>query len=126
LVIVHGETIVEPVEPGTNLAAITCPDVDLLAHPGLLRLGEAKLAAANGIFLEITARKGHSLTNGLIAKLALQSGAKLLLNSDAHDEADLLTTPLARAIAQGAGLAKGQIQEILISHPRLLLEKLGN
>ena len=32
---------VEPVEPGTNLAAASCPDVDVLAHPGLLTAEEA-------------------------------------------------------------------------------------
>lgn len=36
LVVVHGETIVEPVEKGTNLAAVRSSDVDILAHPGLL------------------------------------------------------------------------------------------
>ena len=30
---VHGETIVEPVEPGVNLAAVSSKSVDILAHP---------------------------------------------------------------------------------------------
>jgi len=57
IIVVHGETIVEPVAPGTNRAALNAP-VDILAHPGLITEPEAKLAAKKGIFLEISARKG--------------------------------------------------------------------
>src|SRR5512140_3087256 len=67
LVVVHGETIVEPVAPGTNRAAAECAEVDILAHPGFITLDEARLAAANGVHLEITSRRGHSLTNGHVA-----------------------------------------------------------
>jgi histidinol phosphatase-like PHP family hydrolase len=49
IVVVHGETIVEPVEPGTDRAAVECTDVDILAHPGFITLEEARLAAQNGI-----------------------------------------------------------------------------
>jgi histidinol phosphatase-like PHP family hydrolase len=122
LVVVHGETIVEPVEKGTNLAALRSPDVDILAHPGLLSPEEAALAAENGTFLEISARKGHSLTNGHVAKLAQRAGARLLLNSDAHRPDDLLTTSLALSIAYGAGL---EATEAILQHnPRMLLERL--
>src|SRR5947209_3550645 len=41
LVVVHGETLVEPVQPGTNRAALSSPDVDVLGHPGLLTEEEA-------------------------------------------------------------------------------------
>ena len=51
LVNVHGETIVEPVEPGTNLAAISSTSVDILAHPGLLTDDEARIAGKNSTFL---------------------------------------------------------------------------
>ena len=44
LVVVHGETIVEPVIEGTNKAALKCPDVDILAHPGILTFKDAQLA----------------------------------------------------------------------------------
>ena len=47
VVVVHGETIVEPVPTGTNLAAIEA-GVDVLAHPGLLTPAQAKLAAEKG------------------------------------------------------------------------------
>jgi len=41
------------------------------------------MAAEKGILLEITARKGHSLTNGHVAKLAKKHGAALVLNTEA-------------------------------------------
>ncbi len=124
IVVVHGESVVEPVEPGTNMAALQSPDVDILAHPGLLTSEEAELAARQDIFLEISARRGHSLTNGLVARRASQAGAKLLLNSDSHGGGDLLSWPLAQAIARGAGLDDDQLGSVLHIHPRQLLEKL--
>jgi len=124
LVVVHGESIIEPVEKGTNKAALQCPYVDILAHPGLITLEEAKLAATRGIFLELSARRGHSLANGHLAQLARLTGAKLLLNSDAHDEANLFTPPLARQIARAAGLDKKESDEILIANVQALLKRL--
>ena len=55
---VHGETIVEPVEPGTNRAAVSSRHVNILAHPGLITPDEAAIAAANGVYLEISSRRG--------------------------------------------------------------------
>lgn len=124
LVVVHGESIIEPVEKGTNAAALQCPYVDILAHPGLITAEEAKLAATTGVFIELSARKGHSLTNGHVFQMARFTGAKLLLNSDAHDETDLLSPHLARQIAQGTGLSEEEINEILVKNPRALLRRL--
>ena len=89
IVVVHGETIAEPVVPGTNRAALSA-DIDILAHPGLISEEEVVMAAGKGILLEISARKGHSLTNGHVAKLAGRHGAELVLNSDAHEPSDLI------------------------------------
>jgi putative hydrolase len=124
LVIVHGETIVEPVEKGTNLAALSSPHVDILAHPGLITLEEARLAAQNGIMLEISARKGHCLTNGHVAAMAQKAGAKLLLGSDAHTVGDLLTNNHAQKIVRGAGLGDSACKQILKVNPQELLKKL--
>jgi histidinol phosphatase-like PHP family hydrolase len=124
IVVVHGETIVEPVEKGTNLAAIQSPDVDILAHPGLITMEEARLAARNGVFIEVSARKGHSLTNGHVVKTALTVGCKMLLDSDAHDSPDLLTPELATAILLGSGLGEKESKEVLASNPLILLKKL--
>jgi putative hydrolase len=112
IVVVHGETIVEPVPAGTNLAAVQCPDVDILAHPGLLTAEAAKWAAQNGIYLELSARKGHGLTNGLVAGRARECGAKLLVNSDAHAPEDLLNPTFQEKVAQGAGLSEAEIEQV--------------
>jgi histidinol phosphatase-like PHP family hydrolase len=55
IIIVHGETIVEPVKPGTNKAALEV-DIDILAHPGLITREEVRLARNKGIYLELTTR----------------------------------------------------------------------
>ncbi len=123
LVIVHGETIPEPVEKGTNLAAINSPDVDILAHPGFITLEEAKLAAENGKFLEISARKGHCLTNGHVAKLAQIAGAKMLVDSDAHKDTELLTDAFAAAVARGAGLDEDACKQALAINPAILVKR---
>ncbi|UCG80524.1 MAG: histidinol phosphate phosphatase domain-containing protein [Desulfobacterales bacterium] len=111
IVVVHGETIAEPVMLGTNRAAVRA-DIDILAHPGLISDEETRMAAENGIFLEITARKGHSLTNGHVAKLARKHGAKLVLNTDAHEPSDLITEEQAREIALGAGLNEDDFDQM--------------
>jgi histidinol phosphatase-like PHP family hydrolase len=125
LVTVHGETIVEPVEPGTNDAAVRSASVDILAHPGLITYDDARLAAERGVYLEMSARKGHSLTNGHVAKVAKQAGAAMVLDSDAHEPEDLLTPELTRNIAMGAGLTDEDAHTLLQLNPRNLLAKLG-
>lgn len=124
LVVVHGETTAEPVEPGTNLAAATSPHVDILAHPGLITLEEAKLATANDIYLELTARKQHSSANKHIAQIARLAGSKILINSDAHSELDLLTHRLAHSIARSAALANSEISDALQHNSLALINKL--
>jgi len=125
LVLVHGETIVEPVEPGTNVSAVNSPNVDVLAHPGLVTPDEAKEAASRGVYLEVTARRGHSLTNGHVVKQALLAGANLILDSDAHAPEDLLTPELVSEIGKGAGLEGAELYTVLETSPKKLLQKLG-
>jgi len=125
VVVVHGETIVEPVEPGTNHAAISSSAVDILAHPGIIDHEDARLASERGIFLEVSARKGHSLANGHIVRMTLQTGALTVLDSDAHEPGDLLTPELAQKIALGAGLNSEEASALLESNPKGLLKKLG-
>jgi len=124
LVVVHGETIVEPVEKGTNLAAVKSPFVNILAHPGLITAEEAALAAQNGVFLELTSRRGHSTTNSHVASTSQIAQAKLLVNSDAHKETDLLSLDIARDIINKAGIAKQEYQQILEFHPLQLIERI--
>jgi len=68
MVIIHGETIVEEVEAGTNTAAVSSKYVDILAHPGLLTREQAKLAVRNDVYIEVTSRKGHCLGNGRLSE----------------------------------------------------------
>ncbi len=103
IVIVHGETIAEPVAIGTNKAAIEAR-ADILAHPGLITEQNVILAKENNVMLEITARAGHSLTNGHVARLAKKIGAKTVINTDTHSPANLINIETAKKIAFGAGL----------------------
>jgi histidinol phosphatase-like PHP family hydrolase len=103
IIIVHGETIVEPVIKGTNKAALNS-NIDILAHPGLITKEDVLLAKRKHIFLEISARGGHSLSNGHVAGLAQKIGAPLLLNSDAHKSEDLINKDFDVKIDASAGL----------------------
>jgi putative hydrolase len=123
LVVVHGETIVEPVPSGTNRAALAA-GVDVIAHPGLISLEEVRMAVEKGILLEISGRKGHSLANGHVARLAGETGAALILNSDTHSPGDMMTGTLARKIVEGSGLPSSAYAE-LQSNARLLLKRIG-
>ena len=125
VVTVHGETIVEPVEPGTNEAAVRSSSVDILAHPGLIAYDIARLAAEQSVYLEVSARKGHSYANGHVVKIAREVGASLLLDSDAHEPEDLLTVELAQKIANGAGLTDEDAHALLQLNPQNLLARLG-
>lgn len=125
LIIVHGETPMEPVAMNTNSAAAGCPDVDILAHPGILREGDAELAKENGVYIELSSRKGHCLTNGHVAKVALKVGAKQLVNSDMHDPAELLSQGMALTVALGSGLPKAEALKVIGSYPRDLIKRLG-
>ncbi len=125
LVIVHGETLVEEVEQGTNLEALESEHVDMLAHPGLLSVKEAKLAVKNDIYLEITSRAGHSLTNGMVAKIGKQAGVDFLINSDAHSHGDLYRKGFQEEVAKGSGLESGEVKNIIQNNSKKFLKKIG-
>jgi histidinol phosphatase-like PHP family hydrolase len=119
LVVAHGETIVEPVAPGTNAAFIRS-GVDVLAHPGLITNEECALALRFAVHLEISGRKGHSLSNGHVASLAKRHGVKMLINTDAHGPADLTSAKAALEIVLGAGLVKNDFKRMQDNAQRLL------
>jgi len=121
VVIVHGETLAEPVAEGTNRAAIEA-GADVLAHPGLITDAEAVLAAETGVLLEISARKGHCLTNGHVVAAARRAGASLVINSDAHSPGDFMTPEMQRKTGLGAGMAEKEIATAL-ENARALIEK---
>ena len=119
LVLVHGETVVEPVSQGTNRAAIEA-GVDILAHPGLLTPEDAMLAAEKGVCLELTARKGHSLSNGHVASVAKKIGVDMVLNTDTHSPSDIISDDMAVRIVVGAGLTEGDFRVITKNAEKIL------
>jgi histidinol phosphatase-like PHP family hydrolase len=122
-VVVHGQTLVEPVAPGTNRAAVD-GGADILAHPGLITEADVNLASEKGVYLEITTRKGHSLTNGHVARAARKAGANLVINTDSHAPSDLATRDFARSVALGAGLDDDGFIA-MIQNAEQLLARLG-
>jgi histidinol phosphatase-like PHP family hydrolase len=118
LVVVHGETLMEPVAPGTNRAGLEA-DIDILAHPGLISQKDAEFASERGIMLEISARAGHSLANGYVAAVARQVGAGLVLNTDSHSPGNYITRERAYQIAQGAGLTLEECHQMLANSEAL-------
>lgn len=115
IIVVHGETPVEPVAPGTNMAAIAA-GVDILAHPGFITWKEAELARDNNVCLEITSRLGHNITNGHVARLALEARARMVVDTDSHSPDDLIDSERAVEIAMGAGLTHEQARDIVKNH----------
>lgn len=113
IVVIHGETPVEPVAPGTNHAACSCSDVDVLAHPGLITPEDAALAARNNIALELTSRGGHNRTNGHVAQIAREAGCQLVVDSDAHAPQDLLDERAKFVVARGAGLTDAECKDVI-------------
>ena len=113
IVVVHGETVVEPVASGTNLAACTCNEVDLLAHPGLITAEVAQEACRRGIALEITSRAGHNRTNGHVVLAAKAAGCTLVVDSDAHGPHDLMDAGAREMVARGAGLRNPEAEDAL-------------
>jgi len=113
IVVVHGETTLEPVAAGTNMAACSCKDVNVLAHPGFLTDDEAALACRNGVAIELTSRCGHNRTNGHVARVALAAGCRIVINSDARRARDLLDARAKKMIGMGAGLTSGHCEQAL-------------
>jgi histidinol phosphatase-like PHP family hydrolase len=124
LLLIHGETPAEPVIRGTNLSAVKIPRVDILAHPGFVTMEEAELARENGIYLELTSRRGHCIANGHIAKVAQEAKADLLVNTDAHSPEDLITGEEALQVAMGSGLSRKNSEIITSVNPRSLLDNI--
>ncbi len=121
IVVVHGETIVEPVKQGTNRAAIQA-GTDILAHPGLISEEDLLLAKEKNVTLEITSRKGHSLSNGYVAKEATRFGVPLCINTDSHSPSDLITIDMARKVLLSAGIEENRADAVF-ENSRHLVEK---
>lgn len=108
LVLVHGESISDAVEPGTNLAAIE-GGADILAHPGLITAEDAAYAAERDVLLEITTRPAHGLANGHVALMARKHGVACVICNGAHQSDDFVKPERRLAVARGAGMTDGEI-----------------
>jgi len=114
IVVVHGETPVENVFEGTNEAAINA-GCDILAHPGRISERLAALARDKNVLLEVSSRRGSCYSNGHIVKVARDAGTPLILNSDAHAPADILTEYLYNEVALGAGMTEKEIENMQVN-----------
>ena len=123
VIVVHGETSVEPVPQGTNQTAVSL-DIDILAHPGFITPEDALTAKKNGICLEITSRNGHNRTNGHVARIAYEVGADLIVDTDSHSPHDLINDETAFKIAMGAGLDEKGSRKATVTNPMKLIKKL--
>lgn len=119
IVVVHGETVSEPVLPGTNRAAIRAR-CDILAHPGWIKKEDALLAVKFKVCLELTTRKSHSLTNKHVIRMARSSGAKLVIDNDAHGSDDLVSRANAIRALKKLSLSKREIEAIFRNSARLV------
>jgi putative hydrolase len=119
IVIIHGETIVEPVKKGTNKAAIEA-GADIIAHPGLISTEDLLSAKEKNVFLEITSRKGHSLSNGYVAKEAMRFGVPLCINTDSHSPSDLISKEAARNILLAAGIEENRTDSVFENSKHLI------
>ena len=124
IVLVHGETIVEPVMEGTNRAAIEA-GVDILAHPGLISEDDLRFAKEKGITLEITARKGHSLSNGHVARNAIRLGIPLAINTDSHAPSDLISRDFAMRVLLAAGIDADKTEGIFNNSKNIVRKAIG-
>ncbi len=122
IIVAHGESPVEPVLKGTNRAALEA-DIDILSHPGLILDEDVLLAKKKGIFLEVTSRKGHNMTNDHVIESALKFGAKLILNTDSHKPHDIIRPEQLISIARKSGLSGTQITKIYTEVKEFLKNK---
>jgi len=123
LIVIHGETVSEPVERGTNHAAVSNPEVDILAHPGFITRDEAELAKRNDVVLELTSRRSHNPTNGHVARVAMEVGARMVVNTDAHSPSDLIDAETALMIAMAAGLPEREAKRAVFDVPEEMVRR---
>ena len=115
IVVVHGETPVENVFPGTNEAALKS-GCDILAHPGQISEALGYLAAENDVKLELSYRKGNCLYNGHVLNISRKTGAQVVVNSDAHSPSDIYTEKIYADVAYGAGMTEEEFKKVLVKN----------
>jgi DNA polymerase (family 10) len=102
------------------LNAIRNPHVDIIAHPTgrMIPNREAadldmdailSAAAKHGVVLEINAHPARLDLNDVHARQAMQTGARLCINTDAHDITDLDMLPYGIATARRGWVERQQV-----------------
>jgi histidinol phosphatase-like PHP family hydrolase len=125
IVVVHGECVTMDTRPGTNAAAARSEWVDVLAHPGLISCADAQACLESDVCLELSARRGHSYGNGWVFRTAMAAGAQLVVNSDSHDEAGLLSAAKVEAIVRGAGASEAEARSIEASTQAVVVRRVN-
>ena len=118
---VHSSFSMEPdVMTARILRAIECPWVDVLGHlTGRLLLRREPLrfdveavvtrAAEAGVAIEINCQVDRLDVSDVIARLALDKGARLTISSDAHSIAELATLDWGVRVARRAWATSGDV-----------------
>ncbi len=109
---VHGESISDIVEKGTNFSAIRAK-ADILFNAGLIDEKCVELAKENNVFLEVSTHPKHAYANAHLAKLADKHGAKLALGSKARSLHEIHSPEMQRMILKGACVEKENSYELL-------------
>lgn len=112
LVLVHGEASFETVHDGTNDAAIDAC-VDILAHPSYITESQAKMAAKNSVTFELSARECYYYANEQIKTLAFENDAKMVIDSDGHFEARLLSPEKINHTKDVSKLTESEFKKIM-------------
>lgn len=109
---VHGESISDIVEQGTNFSAINAK-ADILFNPGLIDEKCVELAAENNVFLEISTHPKHAYTNAHTGRLAQKYKAKLALGSQARTLEEIHSPDMQKAVLKGACIEREHGCELL-------------
>ncbi|PIU82711.1 MAG: PHP domain-containing protein [Elusimicrobia bacterium CG06_land_8_20_14_3_00_38_11] len=121
IVVVHGESPVEPAVPkGTNRAAILSR-CDILAHPGYITEEDVRVAKKNNVLLEITTRNGHRIGNWYVAEFAKKIGAKLVMDTDTHKPEDLFSEKKIKDVLKEAKLTQSDFAEMQKNAKNLIM-----
>ena len=94
----------QPVANWTSHAACGCKDANIFAHPVLITIEDALLAARNGVALEITSRGGHNPTNGHVVQVGREAACQSVVDSDRAFPPRPLDERAKFVVAKGAGL----------------------
>lgn len=122
LITVHGESVSDIVEQGTNFNACLA-HADILYHAGLIDEKCVELAKENNVFLEVCSHQKHAYTNAHIAKLAKKIGAKIIYGSGAKKLEEIHSPEMQKAIYAGALIDINNNNELLTKLQKQFFQK---